>query len=109
MGCAQNDDVIQARPSDAPDHPLRIRILPGAPRRGQELVHALVRDPPLTPIPIHRIPKTPSCRDTGMRIRLTRNASSARTTGVMVQDPLAEAAIEGRQLDADGREYQVGR
>jgi hypothetical protein len=47
--------MVQALPPDAPNHALRIRILPRTPRRGQHLIDSQALDAPLKQLAIHRI------------------------------------------------------
>jgi hypothetical protein len=52
----QNDHLILTFPPDAPDHPLRARILPRTLRGRENLVNAQMRDALLRPRPMDRIP-----------------------------------------------------
>ncbi len=55
VALAEDHHMVQALPPDAADHPLGIRILPGAPRGSQDLVDAQARDAPLKSLAIHGI------------------------------------------------------
>ena len=55
VALVEDHHPIQTLPPDAPDHPLGIGILPGAPRGGQDLVDAQVRHAALKPRAIHGI------------------------------------------------------
>jgi len=56
MPFAEHDHVVQAFLTNAPDHPLRIRILPRPPRRSQHLRQAQTRDASVKDFAIDRIP-----------------------------------------------------
>jgi hypothetical protein len=69
MALAEDDYVIQALPPDAADHLLRTRIRPGAPRGGEDLVHAQTRNTPLKPLAVHGIAVSEQVRGCRSRYR----------------------------------------
>ena len=52
---AEDDQLIQTLPPNAPDDALRIGILPRTPRRSEHLRHAQAGEAPLKDVAIHRI------------------------------------------------------